>query len=159
MTLRRATPADAAELTDLRAAMYVAWGDDPSGQEWRDSATAMFERRLRDEPESFVAYVVEDGSGRIVASGVGWVTEHLPNPHNLTGLRGHIASMSTLEAVRGQGHGRAVIDALLAWFDQRDILRVDLVATPMGEPLYRSVGFAEHGNATALVRRPPPRAE
>jgi GNAT superfamily N-acetyltransferase len=155
VTLRRATPADAAALTELRAAMYDAWGDDPSGQEWRDSATAMFQRRLRDEPDDFVAFVVEDADGRCIASGVGWVTEHLPNPHNLTGRRGHIASMSTVEGERGKGHGRAVMSALLEWFDERGVVRIDLVATPMGEPLYRSVGFGDHGKATALVRRPP----
>lgn len=152
MSLRRATPDDAADLTRLRALMYDAWSGSSGGDEWRESSTAMFRRRLADETESFVAFVVEDDR-RVVASGVGWIDEHLPNPHNLPGTRGHIASMSTEEAYRSRGHARAIIEALVAWFDERDVKRIDLVATPAGEPLYRSLGFAEHGDAVALVRR------
>ncbi|HVE98264.1 MAG TPA: GNAT family N-acetyltransferase [Mycobacteriales bacterium] len=152
MSLRRATPADAAELSRLRALMYDAWSGSSAGVEWRDSATEMFRRRLAEEPDDFVAFVVEE-AGHVVASGVGWVSEHLPNPHNLSGRRGHIASMSTEAAYHRRGYARSIIDALVDWFDQRDIKRIDLVATPAGEPLYRSVGFAEHPNAVALVRR------
>lgn len=161
MSLRRATPDDAAALVDLRAAMYESWGHDHAGEEWRRSAEEMLIRRLRDETETFVAVVVEGEAGDLVASGVGWVSEHLPSPWNPSGLRGHIASMSTSPQARRQGHGRAVIDALLEWFDAQGVVRVDLVATPMGEPLYRRVGFADHGDAVALVRRGedlPPRS-
>src|SRR4051794_41711046 len=98
--VRRAVPADAEELTRLRALMYESFGGDTSGGEWRATCVRTFARRLEEEPEEFVAFVVdaEDGGGPggpLVASGVGWIEVHLPGPTNLTGRRGHIASMST----------------------------------------------------------------
>lgn len=152
MSLRRATPDDADALTRLRVQMYESWsGDVPRGA-WLDASTELFRRRLADEPDTFVAFVVEE-DGHVVSSGVGWIEVHLVNPNNLTGRRGHIASMSTDPAARRRGHARAILAALVEWFDARDIARVDLVATPAGEPLYRSLGFADHQDAVALVRR------
>ncbi|HVE63271.1 MAG TPA: GNAT family N-acetyltransferase [Mycobacteriales bacterium] len=163
MSLRRATADDASALTRLRAAMLESMGDVAahgdgsvgagSDEPWRLCADEMFARRLSEDPETFVAFVVEDADGTLVASGVGWISEHLPGPHNVTGRRGYIASMSTVPDGRRQGHGRQIVAALLDWFDERAISRVDLVATPMGEPLYRSFGFADHRGAVALVRR------
>lgn len=155
MTLRRATADDAAALTRLRVQMYESWQEDAGGEEWRDASTAMFRRRIAEEPDDFVAYVVEV-DGRVVSSGVGWLSTHLPNPRNLSGRRGHIASMSTEPAHRRRGYARQVITALVEWFAERGIVRIDLVATAEGEPLYRSVGFAEHQDAQALVWRGEP---
>ena len=55
MSVRRATPEDAAELTRLRGVMYESWREPQPGEEWRRSAEAMFVRRIRDDPETFVA--------------------------------------------------------------------------------------------------------
>ena len=43
--------------------------------------------------------------------------------------------------------------ALLQCLDERDIPAIELHATPMGEPLYRSLGFWEGTGAPALRRR------
>jgi len=132
--------------------MLESMGRDEAN-EWRLNAEEMFGRRLRDEPETFAAFVVEGPSGTVVSSGVGWISEHLPSTWNVTGRRGHIASMSTEPAARRQGHARQIMVELLDWFDVRGIKRIDLTATSMGEPLYRSVGFADPGNGLPLVRR------
>ena len=147
MAVRRATAADAAELTRLRGVMYEAWGADISDPVWSAECERVIRERLRQTPESFVAYVVDDSAtaGRLVACGVGWIEHHLPGPMNLTGRRGHIASMSTDPEHRRRGHARAVFEALLGWFDERGLVRVDLRATAMGEPLYRAYGFGEPG--------------
>ncbi len=142
MTVRRAGPEDAAELTRLRGLMFESWGGDTSDPHWRQASDELFRRRLRDDPE-FAAFVVEGPDGGLVSSGVGWVDHHLAGPKHYTGLRGHVASMSTDAAHRGQGHARAVFTALMAWFGEIGITRVDLFATPAGEPLYRSFGFID----------------
>lgn len=147
MTVRRATPDDAAELTRLRALMYETWGTAAGEDEWQATALHVFETRLAGD--DFAAFVV-DGPDGLVASGVGWVEQHLPGPHNVTGRRGHIASMSTDVAVRRQGLAREVFEALLGWYAELGVTRIDLRATPMGEPLYRALGFTEPGG-TALT--------
>lgn len=136
-TLRRATPDDAAELARLRGLMHEAMGhvDTP---DVRRAAEAAFARRvLRDD---FVAYVVAEGA-HLRSCGAGWVEEHLPSAATPDGRRGHVASMSTEPAARRQGHARAVFAALLEWFDELGVRRVELRATPDGQPLYAAAGF------------------
>ncbi len=125
--------------------MLTAMGSDPSVPGWEQACTAAFARRLA-EPDRFAGWVV-DVDGSPVASGVGWLEEHLPVPSAPDGRRGHIASMSTEPAHRRQGHGRAVLDALLGWFVDAGVSRVDLRATPDGRGLYERAGFSEIGGA------------
>ena len=144
--LRRCTVEDAAELTRLRALMHTAMGADPAAEGWAQACEAAFARRLA-QPDRFAAFVVED-DGRAVCSGVGWLEEHLPQPGTLDGRRGHLASMSTEPAHRRRGHGRAVLTALMDWFAELGVPRVDLRATEHGRALYEDVGFRVLGGAT-----------
>jgi GNAT superfamily N-acetyltransferase len=144
-TLRRATPADAEELTRLRGLMHLAMGDVVLPDEWRAACEAAFRRRLS-EPD-FVAFAVED-SGRLVSCGTGWLEEHLPSPGQYDGRRGHIASMSTEAEYQRRGYARQVFAALMEWFGEQRVPRVDLRATEDGRGLYESFGFHVLGGAT-----------
>ena len=143
-TLRRATVDDAEALTRLRGFMHLSMGDALT-DEWRTRCCQAFARRLA--TEEFRAYVVED-DGLVVAGGAGWLDEHLPSPYLLSGMRGHIASMSTDPAHRRKGHARVVFTALMGWFRSLDIARVDLRATEDGRVLYEQFGFNVLGGAT-----------
>jgi GNAT superfamily N-acetyltransferase len=144
--LRRATPADAAELTRLRAFMLQAMGRDTAEPGWEAVCEQAFVRRLG-QPEVFAAWLVEQ-DGRAVSCGVGWLEEHLPSPGPLDARRGHIASMSTDPAHRRRGYGRRVFGALMAWFAELEVPRVGLRATEDGRPLYEAHGFRVLGGAT-----------
>ena len=144
--LRRATPADAADLTRLRGHMISAMGGDPTTPGWAQACESAFARRLADR-DRFAAWLVEV-DGRAVCSGVGWLEEHLPSPGCFDGRRGHVASMSTDPAHRRQGHARAVLVALMAWFAELEVARVDLRATEDGLPLYEQHGFRTLAGAT-----------
>jgi ribosomal protein S18 acetylase RimI-like enzyme len=144
--LRRCTVEDAAELTRLRGLMHTAMGSDPDAAGWRQACEAAFTRRLA-QPDRFAAFVVEL-EGRAVSSGVGWLEEHLPQPGTLDGRRGHLASMSTEPAHQRCGHGRAVLTALMGWFADLGVPRVDLRATEEGRGLYESFGFRVLAGAT-----------
>lgn len=143
-TLRRAVPEDVAALTRLRGLMHQAMGDELTEQ-WRLACESAFARRI--SSDAFVAFVVEV-DGAVVSGGAGWLEEHLPSPYQVDARRGYIASMSTDPAHRRQGHGQAVFDALMAWFGERGIPRVDLRATPDGLPLYERNGFRLLGGAS-----------
>lgn len=149
-TLRRATTDDAATLTRLRGLMHVAMGDALTPT-WQHCCEADLRRRLG--TDTFVAFVVEV-DGEAVSGGCGWLEEHLPSPYQLDARRGHIASMSTDPAHRRAGHGRAVFEALMAWFAERDLPRVDLRATPDGQPLYAKFGFRALGGTTMSWNAP-----
>lgn len=146
-TLRRAVPDDAPALVRLRALMHEAMGTPAGDPAYRAAAEAAFRRRLAQDP-SFACFLVED-AGEVVSCGVAFVEEHLPSPSQLDGRRGHIASMSTDPSARRQGHARQVLEALMAWLtDQHGLRRVDLRATPDGQPLYEDLGFRALGGAT-----------
>jgi GNAT superfamily N-acetyltransferase len=59
------------------------------------------------------------------------------------GSVGWIAMVLVDVAMRGRGIGRALLHGALAFLDAREIASVRLDATPLGRPLYQSLGFAE----------------
>lgn len=131
--------------------MHVSMGAELLPDEWRAACEASFRRRLT-EPD-FVAFGVED-DGRLVSCGAGWVEEHLPSPGQLDGRRGHIASMSTEPEWKRRGYAREVFGALMDWFGEQDLPRVDLRATEDGRGLYESFGFRVLGGATMAWTAP-----
>jgi ribosomal protein S18 acetylase RimI-like enzyme len=140
VTVRWATEDDVEELVRLRRLMFDAMAIDvPDEAEaaMRDTITA----GLR-SGELFAA-VVDDGAGRLAACGVGMTSQRIAGPHNLSGRYGYVQSMVTEEAHRSRGLARAVLEALMARFTADGVVRVDLHATELGEPLYRSIGFTE----------------
>mgnify|MGYP001592189298 CR=1 FL=1 len=124
--------------------MHESMGN-PVDDEWRLACEAAFSRRIN--TDSFVAFVVE-AEGAVVSSGAGWIEEHLPSPYQLDARKGYIASMSTGPDHLRQGHAKTVFEALLAWFAEHDIKRIDLRATQDGEPLYAAFGFRVLGGTT-----------
>jgi GNAT superfamily N-acetyltransferase len=91
----------------------------------------------------FAAVVDGPDAGTLAACGVGMVAQRLPGPHNPTGRYGYVQSMVTDEQHRGHGLARQVLSLLMDRFSELGVLRVDLHATAVGEPLYRSAGFSE----------------
>jgi GNAT superfamily N-acetyltransferase len=153
-TVRRAVPDDAAELTRLRAVMFVAMGRDPAllTDDWRRRNVAHFRRRLA-EPDLFAAYVVDQpGGGGLAACAVGWLNEHLIGTDNPIGRAGYVANICTDPAYRRRGFSRATLTALLDWLRSTGIRIVDLHATADGEPLYRSLGFTEPADPALTLR-------
>ncbi|MCW2615771.1 MAG: hydrolase [Frankiales bacterium] len=132
-------PADAAALTGLRAHMLRAMGADASAPDWAGPCEADLVRRLA-QPDRFAGFLVEV-DGRAVSGGVGWLEEHLPSPGRPDGRRGHIASMSTDPGYLRRGYARQVFGALMGWFGELGVPRVDLRSTEAGRPLYESFGF------------------
>lgn len=150
VTIRWARPADAAELTRLRGVMYDALGVDPTATDWQEPTRVAFAERLARERDTFAAVVAADESrpGRLLACAVGWIEIHLPSPGNPAGRRGHVANVATDPAARRRGLGAAVVGELMGFFAERGVPRIDLEATPMGEGIYRRLGFRErHGTA------------
>jgi GNAT superfamily N-acetyltransferase len=151
--VRRAVPADAAELTRLRVVMFVDMGRDPSllSPDWQRRNEEHFRVRLA-APDEFAAFVVDQPGGSLAAAAVGWLNHHLIGTSNTTGRVGYVANMCTERGFRGRGYGRAALTALLEWMRASGISMVDLHATPDGEPLYRSVGFVEPTDRALTLR-------
>jgi ribosomal protein S18 acetylase RimI-like enzyme len=143
--VRTATPADIPELVELRALLFGhladGWGPPTAGAGWRDACAAALASQLAGDG---MRIVVLDGDGELAACGLGVVDRRLPSPYNASGLVGHVFGIVTRPRYRRRGHARAILTALLDWFDDRGLTRVDLNASAEGQALYRSLGFAVH---------------
>ena len=154
--VRSAVPDDAAEVARLAELMYRSLGlhvDDEAWGRWRLGAEAAVRTRLG---AALTVFVAEDPGdpGHLVACGAGAISERLPSPAHRSARVGYVQWMSTEAGFRGRGFGRAVLAALLAWFESNEIDNVELHASAYGEALYRSEGFWEGSTALALRRRP-----
>ncbi|MFZ3570757.1 GNAT family N-acetyltransferase [Streptomyces sp. BH097] len=141
--VRRATPADAEELVRLRKIMLDAMR--PSDDvEWQPYTAKTLRSQLAVAESPLAVFVVEapDVPGRLAACATGTINLSLGGPGNPEGTAGHVFNVCTDPAYRRRGYSRACMDALLAWFKERGVRRVDLHASAEGEPLYSALGFA-----------------
>jgi GNAT superfamily N-acetyltransferase len=153
--VRRATPADAAELVRLRGILFAAkQGHEPDDDAWQHEARKILERRLAEGRPTLVAFVVDqpDTPGRLAACAVGTVEERLGGPGNPSGLAGYIFNVATDPAHRRRGYSRRCVASLLGWYREHGIATVDLRATPPAEPLYQSLGFARTADPAMRLR-------
>jgi ribosomal protein S18 acetylase RimI-like enzyme len=148
--VRVAVPGDAAEVVRLRTVMFAAMsGEAPPGP-WQADAVAMLEKELADARSAMGAFVVDAPGGGLAACAVGTVERRLPAPLHPGGRFGFVFNVCTDERHRGRGYARATTRALLAWFAERGVTRVDLHASAEAERLYRGLGFTEHPIALSL---------
>ena len=161
MQARFATQADVREIVRLAGIMYTSMGLDGTDPEWVQRAEESLGARLGVDVQ--VAVVDHpDGTGpdrqpRLAASGAAVVSQRLPGPITMTGRVAYLQWVATEEQLRGRGLGRSVMELLLDWCAEQAIPVVELHATALGEPLYRSLGFSQEGpRPLRRVSRPAP---
>lgn len=162
---RPATRDDLAELVRLRALLFENLGGEyfsPSSADtgWRDDLAMVLKGQLATEGMRILVVDGDkdgdrDGGGgrALAACAIGSVEQRLPGPHLRNGRVGLVIGVVTDPAHRRRGHSRALMRGLLDWFRERAVARVDLYASPEGEPLYRDLGFVDHPDP-ALYWRP-----
>jgi GNAT superfamily N-acetyltransferase len=144
--VRQAVEYDLVELLRLRALLF----DDP-GDGWLDSLAVVLKEQLT--ADDVRVLVVDGGEDRLAAWAIGTIEQRLPGPRLHNGRVGQVIGAVTDPAHRRSGHRRALTEALLDWFRDRGVARVELDAGAEGEPLYRELGFTDRADL-ALSRRP-----
>jgi GNAT superfamily N-acetyltransferase len=137
---RRATPADAEELVRLRKVMQDSHIGPNPDVSWQPAAVDTLGKKLADPAGDLTAFVVERPGG-LAACAVGTIEYRLGGPGNPHGMSGYVFSVATDPDMRRRGYSRACMEALLAWFRERGVSKIDLRASSDGEPLYASLGF------------------
>jgi GNAT superfamily N-acetyltransferase len=90
----------------------------------------------------FLAFVVEDRSGRTAGSGAVWISPVHPRPGRLSRLSmPYILSMYTEPAFRRRGVASRIVRAMVRWAKDHGYRRVYLHASRMGRPVYARLGF------------------
>jgi len=91
--------------------------------------------------ESFLAWLVFDGETVTATAGMA-VYERMMRSHGHgVGLEGYVLNVYTLPECRRRGFGRLAMEALMACARERHI-RLTLLATEDGRPMYEKLGFA-----------------
>ncbi|MGX1886846.1 GNAT family N-acetyltransferase [Streptomyces sp. NPDC055287] len=153
--VQKAAEDDVAELVRLRAMLFETLGGDffhPSLEEdgdWRNALAAVLKEQVTADA---VRILVVRGDDGLAACGIGTLEQRLPGPHLRNGLIGHVIGVVTDPAHRRRGHSSAIMQGLLEWFRERGAARVDLYASPEGEPLYRALGFTDHPDPSLYWR-------
>lgn len=146
--VRVATAADAEELVRLRAVLF----DEATPGAWQAQALVDFQSGVASG--ALTAFVVDAAEpGRLAASAVGVVEQRVASPTNPSGRSGYIFGVATDPAYRRRGYSRACMERLLAWYQRKNITRVDLMASPEGEPLYASLGFVRRTDPAMRLAR------
>ncbi len=73
----------------------------------------------------------------------------------LNGDAGWLGNIIVLPSFRGRGVGTALTQALMDWFRSRGCAHQILIATALGEPVYRRLGFRVVSRYLFLVRKGP----
>ncbi|MPY63628.1 GNAT family N-acetyltransferase [Streptomyces spongiae] len=143
--VRQAVEYDLVELVRLQASLFELTSASASADEdWLDALAVVLKEQLTADAVRIL--VVDDGDrdGGLAACGIGVIEQRLPGPHLRDGRIGHVTGVVTDPAHRRRGHGRSIMRGLLGWFREREVSRVDLYTSTDGEPLCRTLGFADH---------------
>jgi len=142
VTTRTATPDEYKRVIELAKEMYdaIELGLETTG--WEESAIDWLgDASKRGITEVAVAY--DSATERVVASGIGIIYEDVPQPWLPNGKMGYIRWMSTTEEFRGYGVGEQVLNHLMNWFNDNDVVRVNLHAPDKAIDFYRQHGFED----------------
>lgn len=146
VTTRSATPDEYIRLVELTHEMYNAIDVNSTSFEtstvWEQGAVQWLEQAVKDGvAEAAVAY--DSATNSIVASGIGIIYKDIPQPWLPNGKMGYIRWMSTSEEFRGYGVGEKVLNHLINWFTENDVIRVQLHASDKAIEFYKQHGFEE----------------
>lgn len=143
VTTRTATPDEYPRIIELAKELYTAidlisanksgWEDDAC--EWLGDASK------RGISEAAVAY--DSATESVVACGLGIIYDDLPQPWLPNGKMGYIRWMSTTEDFRGYGVGELILNHLMNWFNENDVVRVQLHASDKAIEFYKQHGFED----------------
>ncbi|MCX4470956.1 GNAT family N-acetyltransferase [Micromonospora sp. NBC_01655] len=156
--VRRAAVGDASEIVRLRGVMLAAMaGAPPAPGPWQEAARETLRDRLAEPQDAMGVFVVDkpDGPGELAAVAVGTIERRLGGPDNPGGLTGYVFNVVTDHGYRRRGYSRACLEALLDWYRERGVGKIDLRATADGEPLYRSLGFVPTSGQTLRLSLSP----
>jgi ribosomal protein S18 acetylase RimI-like enzyme len=140
MTIRRATAEDVDVLVDLRIAFVTELSEVHDPVELAMMVRPYLEKAIPND--EFLVWVAEDDDTIVAVAGM-VVYERLMGRGGV-GREGYVLNVYTLPERRREGHGARVMHALQAYARDNDI-RLTLIATDHGRPLYERLGWT-HDN-------------
>ncbi|HLJ80060.1 MAG TPA: GNAT family N-acetyltransferase [Ktedonobacterales bacterium] len=151
LTIRRATPDDAAIIAEHRARMFQDLGrlDAPRAAAMMEQVQPMLGPILASG--EYVGWLAVAASGAVVAGAGVQVRRLLPRPETSVDREALVVNVYVQSAYRRLGLARRLMAAVLDWCREQGIERVALHASSMGHPLYESLGFTPTNEMVRLL--------
>lgn len=151
LTIRRATPDDAAIIAEHRARMFQDLGrlDAPRAAAMMEQVQPMLGPMLANG--EYVGWLAVAASGAVVGGAGVQVRRLLPLPETFVEREALIVNVYVQPACRRFGLARRLMAAVLDWCREQGIERVSLHASSMGRPLYESLGFTPTNEMVRLL--------
>tara|TARA_R100001143_G_C3354111_1_gene131276 strand:+ start:1574 stop:2077 length:504 start_codon:yes stop_codon:yes gene_type:complete len=160
-TVRDATVDDIAALIELRA--FLLDGTEasyssrtPEGAlRWRAAYRSWLASVLGIHDNVQVLVAEHRESSQLVGCATGIIDIRAPTSANPNGLSGWVQSVVVTPQWRGRGIANQLMNVLLRWFTNRDVVTVSLQTTDAALRLYETLGFIPTGECL-LVRQEVP---
>jgi GNAT superfamily N-acetyltransferase len=152
ITIRLATPDDAATIAGHRSGMFLDLGrfDAERAAAMADDLIPIFQRMVSSGEYVGWLAVAEDGT---VAAGAGvQLRTLLPRPETAVTREALVVNVYVQPEYRRNGLARRLMVAILDWLREQGIERVALHASIMGRPLYESLGFTATNEMALYLR-------
>jgi GNAT superfamily N-acetyltransferase len=142
--LRSAQAADAAGLLSIWQSLFdELFAAGPA--DWQRPAMDWFASAVGDPGTARIPVV--EVAGELVATAVGVLELHVPNPMSMTGRAVRLVNVYTLPDHRGRGYATELIQDVISWARGIQADRIDLSATPDGRRIYQRLGFQSTASA------------
>ncbi|MBX3080660.1 MAG: GNAT family N-acetyltransferase [Anaerolineae bacterium] len=145
LTMRTATPADAALITHQRRAMFAEVRPDIAAETF-DAMDINFLAWVRTKLENGTYlgwFYVNESTVEVVAGAGLWLMEWPPHMVDVNPVRGYILNVYTDPNYRGRGLARALTQTCVDYCRAQGIKMVTLHASPFGKPIYDKMGFEQ----------------
>ena len=142
MNYRLAIKEDIPLLIELRKRQLIDEGQNPDVN-MDQELVKFFNNHFADN--TLVEWVAEE-DGKIVGTAAILLFEFPPAFTNPSGIKGYITNMYTAPEYRGQGLASELLKKVLDEARSRSVKNILLVASDMGKPVYKKVGFEEAGD-------------
>ena len=121
--------------------------DEPTKESMTKDLKKYFATAIQED--RFIGVWTQEGD-KITSMGFLCMNSYPANRHFTNGITGTILNVLTYEEYRRKGHGKKVIETIVAEAKKRDATAVDVWSTKEGEVLYESVGFKIPPHLTAM---------
>ena len=142
MNYRLSIKEDIPLLIELRKRQLIDEGQNPDVN-MDQELVKFFNNHFADN--TLVEWVAEE-DGKIVGTAAILLFEFPPAFTNPSGIKGYITNMYTAPEYRGQGLASELLKKVLDEARSRSVKNILLVASDMGKPVYKKVGFEEAGD-------------
>ena len=141
LSVRPAGLRDLDALVHQRRAMWIDLGI--KGKERHAKADRAYRRWAETQlrTRQLMAWVVEDGDGRVAGGGCLWLQPVQPSPKRPGTFQPYLLSMYTAPEFRRHGVASMVVGKAIAWCRRKGYKRLQLHASEMGRNVYRRFGF------------------